>query len=172
MIRLILMRHAKSSWDDLSLADHDRPLNARGLRAAQQMADLFIARDLTPDAILCSSAIRARQTMSPILNLHQGSVSLTFSPALYEARSKDYPSLIMQQLKASTNPQILMLIGHNFAIQDAAIDLAAPVNTDIQQKLKNKFPTGAAAIFELQDNMQDLDAKSSHLIDFVRPRDL
>lgn len=166
------MRHAKSSWDDASLCDHDRPLNARGRHAAQQMADAFVARDLQPDAILCSSAVRAQQTMSPLLDQLRGNVALTQSRALYEAQTEDYPSLIMQVLRAAKNPQTIMLVGHNFAIQDAATNLAISDGTHTLLQLRTKFPTGAAAIFELPQDLSECKAKSARLIDFLRPRDL
>lgn len=172
MTRLILMRHAKSSWGDPSLSDHDRPLNARGRHAAQQMADAIVARGLHPDAIICSSATRARQTLSPLLDQLDDSIALTMSRALYEARADDYPGLIKRLVSTAHDPQTILLIGHNFAIQDAAVNLAISDDTNTLLKLKTKFPTGAAAIFELQTSLSDFGPNSARLFDFLRPRDL
>lgn len=172
MTRLILMRHAKSSWGDPSLSDHDRPLNARGRHAAQQMANAIVARGLQPNAILCSSATRARQTMSPLLDQLDGSVALTLSRALYDAKAEDYPDLIKNRLSAAHQPQTVLLVGHNFAIQDAAINLAISDDTDTLLKLRIKFPTGAAAIFDLPTDNSDCGLNSARLFDFLRPRDL
>ena len=63
MKTLLVLRHAKSSWDHTELADHDRPLNKRGMRTAPRMGRLLIERDLVPDLILCSTAVRARTTV-------------------------------------------------------------------------------------------------------------
>lgn len=172
MIRLVLLRHAKSSWRDASLSDHDRPLNARGRHAAQQMAEAVAVRGLQPDTILCSTATRARQTLTPLLNQLDGSIALTISHALYEATASDYPNLIRHLAATSKAPKTILLVGHNFAIQDAAINLAIPDDTDTLLKLKNKFPSGAAAIMDLQTDLTECGPASARLFDFIRPRDL
>src|SRR6187431_2275879 len=66
MKTLLLMRHAKSSWKDETLDDHDRPLNKRGKREAPQMGELLRDHQLVPDYILCSSARRARKTAESV----------------------------------------------------------------------------------------------------------
>jgi phosphohistidine phosphatase len=63
---LYLLRHAKSSWDDPKLPDHDRPLNPRGLKAAKRMAQRMHRDNVSPALLLCSSARRARETLAPI----------------------------------------------------------------------------------------------------------
>lgn len=172
MTRLILMRHAKSSWGDPSLADHDRPLNARGHHAARQMAEAMRVRDLLPDIILCSSAVRARQTLTPLLDRMDGKISLTISRALYEATESDYPILISDLAKTASGAKTVLLIGHNFAIQDAAINIAIPDDTDTLFKLKTKFPTGAVAVLDLQRELSACGPATARLFDFLRPRDL
>ena len=61
--RLLLLRHAKSSWDDAGLADHDRPLAKRGRRAAERVGAYLRTSDLLPDLVLCSSARRTQETL-------------------------------------------------------------------------------------------------------------
>src|SRR5438105_4097768 len=63
---LLIMRHAKSSWKEAELDDHERPLNKRGRRAAPAMGQLLRENSLTPDAILSSTALRARQTAEAV----------------------------------------------------------------------------------------------------------
>lgn len=172
MTRLILMRHAKSSWGDPSLADHDRPLNARGRHAAQQMAEAMLVRGLLPDMIICSSATRARQTLTPLLDRMDGNISLNISRALYEATASDYPSLLRDCVKTESCANIVLLIGHNFAIQDAAVSIAIPDDTDTLFKLKTKFPTGAVAVLDLQRELSACGPATARLFDFLRPRDL
>ena len=89
MTSLILMRHAKSSWNDPALPDHDRPLNARGRHAAQQMAEALITRRYLPDAIICSTALRTRKTLAPLLLLLNGSVHLTLRRALHHQQAEE-----------------------------------------------------------------------------------
>ena len=64
--RLILTRHAKSAWDDPTLADHDRPLNARGRRSALALGDWLASRGYEPEEVLCSSARRTQETWAMV----------------------------------------------------------------------------------------------------------
>ena len=64
--RLLLLRHAKSSWDDPALADHDRPLAPRGRRAAKRMGAHLRDEQVEISLVLCSSATRARQTLERV----------------------------------------------------------------------------------------------------------
>lgn len=166
------MRHAKSSWGAPAITDHDRPLNARGRHAARLMAEGMLVRGLLPDTILCSSAFRARQTLTPLLDRMDGKMSLTISRELYEATAPDYTKLISDLAKTAPNAKTVLLIGHNFAIQDAAISFAVPDDTDTLFKLKTKFPTGAIAVLDLQNELGACGPSSARLFDFLRPRDL
>lgn len=172
MTRLILLRHAKSSWSDPALADHDRPLNARGRHAAKQMADALIKRNYRPDAIICSTALRARKTLAPLLQLLDGTVQLTITRALYDAQAEHYPKIIAAAAHKAGSPKTMLLIGHNFAIQDAALLLANGNDTQSFQALKNKFPSGAAAVLDFETNLAEVSANSARLVDYLRPRDL
>jgi phosphohistidine phosphatase len=172
MTRLILMRHAKSSWNDPALSDHDRPLNARGRHAAQQMSMALVAQGYLPDVIICSTALRARKTLAPLLLLLDGCMHLTITRALYDAKSKDYPGIIEKAAETAGTPRTMLLIGHNFAIQDAALNLCVDDNTPARQNMLTKFPTGAAAILEFSKGLTDINAGSARLIDFLRPREL
>jgi len=172
MTRLILLRHAKSSWSDPALADHDRPLNARGRHAAKQMADALIKRNYLPETIICSTALRARKTLAPLLQLLDGTVQLTITRALYDAQAEHYPKIIAAAAQKADSPKTMLLIGHNFAIQDAALLLAKGDDTQAFQALKNKFPSGAAAILDFETNLTEVSANSARLVDYLRPRDL
>lgn len=172
MTRLILLRHAKSSWSDAALPDHDRPLNARGRHAAKQMADALIKRSYLPDVIICSTALRARKTLAPLLVLLDGTVQLTITRALYDAQAEHYPGIIKAAAQKAGSPKTMLLIGHNFAIQDAALVLTNDDNTESFQALKNKFPSGAAAVLDFETSLTEVNAKSAKLIDYLRPRDL
>ena len=67
MKSLYLLRHAKSSWKELGLNDHDRPLNKRGRQAAKIMATFLRRSEITPDVVICSTATRAKETLDPIV---------------------------------------------------------------------------------------------------------
>ena len=84
MKRLWLLRHAKSSWDDLSLPDPDRPLAPRGQRAARLLAAHLAASDVRPRLVLCSSSLRTRQTLAAILPALGDDLEVRIEPATFQ----------------------------------------------------------------------------------------
>lgn len=111
MKTLLLMRHAKSSWKETKLADQDRPLNKRGLQDAPIMGNLLLDRELVPQRILCSTALRSRKTAELMLEtLATIQPEVEYLDALYMAEVPEYYSILR------TLPDELervMFIGHN-----------------------------------------------------------
>ncbi len=173
MDQVILMRHAKSSWHDRSLDDHDRPLNKRGRKAAIAMANTIIAKGLRPGAIICSTALRTRRTLAPLLELIVGKIPVCYSPALYSAGPGDYIELIKNYgLETNLQSGPLMLVGHNFAIQDAALLISRPSEELVYRQMEEKFPSGATALLELNNGFSSCAPACADLIDYIRPCDL
>jgi len=110
MRTLTLMRHAKSSWDDASVADHDRPLNGRGEKAAKKMAERLKDSGYVPDLVIVSSALRTQQTAAALQKRYGGALTLQREPRLYEAGAEAYADVIRETGDAVKH---LMLIGHN-----------------------------------------------------------
>lgn len=110
----MLMRHAKSSWDDSSLCDHDRPLNDRGRKAAAVMASRLKAEGYRPDLVLLSGATRTVQTAEALQNVYGDLLPLRTAPELYEAKADAYVQAI-RQTDSSVNH--LLLIAHNPTIE-------------------------------------------------------
>jgi phosphohistidine phosphatase len=164
--RLFLLRHAKSSHDDSSLPDHERPLAPRGRQAAKAMSAHLLEREIRPALVLCSPATRARQTLAGVLPALDGS-DVSVEPELYEASAR---GLLMRLRRVSATVPSAMVIGHNPAIERLALNLAAtgPGLAD----LARKYPTGAMATLEFQGDWSELDADRARLADFVRPRAL
>ena len=171
MKTLLLLRHAKSAWSDPRLDDHDRPLNGRGERAARAMADHIARQGHRPDLILCSTAVRTRQTLAPLLKQLGGPAPpISLENGLYLA-SED-ALLARLQAVASDLPTVL-LIGHNDGIGRLAADLAGKGPSDALAALREKYPTGALAVLHVPDGpWSDLKQGSAKLLKFVRPRDL
>jgi len=84
MIRLLLLRHAKSDWSDAGLDDRDRPLSKRGRESAPVIAGYMRERELAPDLVLSSPATRTRQTLSLVLDKLGRSPEIVFDEALYD----------------------------------------------------------------------------------------
>jgi phosphohistidine phosphatase len=167
MKQLFLLRHAKSSRKDSSLPDHDRPLAGRGRRAMKAMAAHLREHRIQPALILCSSATRARQTLDGIAPGLVGSPEVLIESELYEFSAS--PLLGRLQRIPDTVPSA-MLIGHNPAIEQLALDLAGG-GPDLAE-LASKYPTGALATLEFAGSWSDVDADRGELVNFVKPRDL
>ena len=117
MRRLVLMRHAKSSWDSNSLSDHERPLSGRGQRDAPRVAEALVKLGAWPDAVVTSDALRTRQTWAAMAALGPSSPELQVTPELYLAGLREL------QLEASSWPdrwQTVLTLGHNPGWEDVA----------------------------------------------------
>jgi phosphohistidine phosphatase len=167
MKRLYLLRHAKSSRKDTSLPDHDRPLAARGRRAAKAIARHLRDDHLEPELVLCSTARRARETLDRIQPA-LGGATVELEHDLYAASA----DALLKRLRCV--PDMLasaMLIGHNPGLQDLALDLARPAPT--RSELATKLPTAALATLEFRvASWQELDHETGEIVALVRPRDL
>ncbi|MBK1697521.1 SixA phosphatase family protein [Rhodovibrio salinarum] len=170
MKTLYLLRHAKSSWDDPSLADHDRPLAPRGRKAAPRMAVWLRTQAIRPDLVICSSAARARETWELVADELQPAPEVDVRRAVYDAGPEQ---LIAVVRGAPAQIDTLMLVGHNPAMEEAAALLAGDGDLQALATLQSKYPT--AAIAELTFNVDTWDKvgrDTGYLSRFVRPKDL
>jgi phosphohistidine phosphatase len=165
--RLYLLRHAKSSWKDEGLADHDRPLARRGRRAAKAIGRHLREQGVEPELVLCSTARRARETLEGI-EPALGRRAVRVEPELYGAG----PAELLARLHEVAPPiRSVMVIGHNPAVEELALLLACHGST--VRELEAKFPTGALATLAFRGpGWAALDHGTAELIEFIRPRDL
>jgi phosphohistidine phosphatase len=167
MKRLYLLRHAKSSWKDVSLADHDRPLAGRGRRASKAIAGHLRDRGIEPDLVLCSTARRARETLDRIAPA-LGTTAIEIEPGLYGASA---PELLDRLRSIPDEIESVMLIGHNPAMEELAIDLARP--SPAASELAARYPTGALATLTFPaSTWRELRHATAELVELVKPRDL
>jgi phosphohistidine phosphatase len=167
MKTLYLLRHAKSSWDDPGLTDHDRPLAPRGRRATKLLAQHLRRDGIAPELVLCSSARRARETFEGIAPALGDEAEVHFESELYGATEHD----LLERLRAVPDEiESVLLIGHNPAIQALALTLAAA--GDELEKIARKYATGALATLAFARSWHELGAASAALEAFVRPKDL
>jgi phosphohistidine phosphatase len=162
-----LMRHAKSSWDDPDLADHDRPLSARGLKAAARMAELILREEIAPALILCSSARRARETLAPIRQAIGDRARVEVEEGLYGAGADQ---LLHRLRQVPSSAASVMVIGHNPGIQELAVNFVG--DQGAQARLRVKFPTAALAVLGTDiPRWAKLNEGGAELLAFLRPRD-
>lgn len=170
MLRLYLLRHAKSSWANPALADYDRPLNKRGHNDLPKVARYMIEHNYQPERVLCSGAMRTRQTLAGILPGLTSDTSIQLLSALYEGYAPDY---LVQLRQNAQNYQSLMIIGHNTGMQEIALRLISKGNPKQIADIKSKFPTGALAVLDFDaTSWNDVSAQMANLTDFIKPRDL
>jgi phosphohistidine phosphatase len=171
MLTLALLRHAKSAWDDLDLDDHDRPLAARGIKAAPLMGRYLAREKLKPELILCSDAVRARATLALVLpELGSPPPEIRYEPALYLAS----PDTIVEVLvKSAGKAQHVMIVGHNPGLHALALSLSGGGDRAALGELAAGFPTAALALltFELK-TWKDVKPAGGRLQLFVSPRSL
>ena len=166
MKRLLLLRHAKSSWDDPALPDHERPLAARGHRAADRMARYLRSSALEADLVLCSSALRTRETLQRMASAF-GDPEVIVEDGLYGAGDEE---LLGRLHRVPDRSETVALIGHNPGIWDLAIAVAG--SGDDLDRMRSKFPTGALAVLEFEGVWGDLAPGQARLASFVTPKDL
>ncbi|MDQ0317525.1 SixA phosphatase family protein [Amorphus orientalis] len=170
MLKLMLLRHAKSSWSDPAMTDHARPLNDRGRQAAPLMGRHMARLGLVPDRILCSTALRARETLAGILPAFSAAMSIAITDDLYDASSTRIAETVRQ---SGGDAGTLLVIGHNPGMQETAAGLVESGDSALMGQMIGHYPTAALAVIDFDlPRWADLTAASGHLAAFMRPKDL
>lgn len=167
MKRLVLLRHAKSAWDDPTLRDRDRPLAPRGRKAAKRVARWTRKHGIRPQLVVCSSAVRARQTLERVLP-GLGDPAVWIEVALYAATAE---TLLARVRALPEEADEVMLVGHNPGVMDLALLLAAPGRN--RKRAQVNVPTGALVELELEAaRWAEVSPGEARLTRFVVPREL
>jgi phosphohistidine phosphatase len=165
---VILLRHGKSSWSDSTLADIDRPLAPRGERASRKVANYMRQQRIQPALVLCSPALRTRQTLEAVRSSLGKRCAVEVVPELYAASEEELLGLL-QALPESVRS--VMLIGHNPGLHDLALVLASR-GADLPQ-LEEKFPTCALARLVVRsESWTALTPGEAELVEYLVPRQL
>jgi phosphohistidine phosphatase len=164
--QLIIVRHAKSSWDDPHLDDHDRPLAPRGRKALPRLAEHLAALEVGPDLVLCSSARRTRHTLAGVRAALPAKAEVLIDEALYHAG----PHWYVGQLRSLGDEiRCAMVVGHNPGLQELAVLLVGDGDAVLRAQLELKFPTAAAATISFEGGWGDL-GPGARLDDLFLPR--
>jgi phosphohistidine phosphatase len=164
MKTLLLLRHAKSSWENDHLSDHERPLNRRGLSDAPRMGQLLAREELVPDLILSSTAKRAASTAEALAQAAGYEDNIYYTRELYHADADTYIDLLKE---VDNRYRCVMMVGHNPGLEELVADLS---------EHHERMPTGAMAYFKVAiADWQDVDVdrlSNFELIAIWRPREL
>lgn len=161
MKTLLILRHAKSSWKDSDASDHERPLNKRGRHTAPRVGELLQQEDLLPDRILCSTALRARDTARLVAESCAFEGPLEASEELYPGAPSDYLDVLV---RLEDDVESVMVVGHNPGLELLLGLLVGEVHT---------LPTAALARVELPiGKWRELTpATRGRLVSLWRPKD-
>jgi phosphohistidine phosphatase len=164
MRTLVLMRHAKSDYPD-GIADHDRPLAARGVREAALAGDWL--RDAVPaiDAVLCSTAVRTRQT----LERTGVGAPVRFIERLYGAT----PGALLAEInQVDEQVTTLLVVGHEPTVSQVSLGLAGHPGSDPEAigRIETKFPTSGIAVLRVPGIWSALEVNGAELVSFHVPR--
>jgi phosphohistidine phosphatase len=168
MLTLCLLRHAKSSWQDASLEDFDRPLAPRGEDAAPRMGAYMADQGIAPELILCSTATRARQTLALLLTKLPGEPMVSFEDGLYLASAT---SLFARARALSADVSCAMIVGHDPGMHGLAVELAGRGEARDLHRLATKFPTAGLAVISFKTSeWSQIKPKAGRLEVFMSPR--
>lgn len=165
---LLLLRHAKSSWDDAGRGDEDRPLAARGERAAAAVGVWLRQQALAPDLALCSPARRARETLEIVLHQLAARPELRVEPRLYPGE----PRGITAAAAESGDARCVLVLGHAPGLPEAALAFSRGHDGKERHRMLAHFPTAALAQLELRGPWSELGPGAARLAAFVVPKGL
>ncbi len=176
MRTLTLMRHAKSDWPmavpgSAPLPDKQRPLSRRGVRDAPRMGAWMAAAHVRPDLILCSTAVRTRQTLALVSQYIAGEKQIIeMRNELYLA---GYDELIKLVRATPDHVEHVMLLGHNPGLHELAHELIGAGNIESRRALASKFPTAGVVVIDFAfDSWQSLGLGTGTLRHFTAPKQL
>ena len=171
MKTLTLLRHAKSGWDAPGLRDFDRPLNAKGQRAARMIGEHLRQQQVSFDRIAASPAVRVIETLEHFYAGYGQRLTPIWERSIYLAAVETLLDLIQETPDACER---LLLVGHNPSFEDLVLGLVPDGGEDhVRDDIEDKFPTGSVAeiAFEVE-RWRDVVEGKGRLVRFVRPRDL
>ncbi len=165
---LLLLRHAKSSWDEPELSDRERPLARRGRRAAAALGARLARRGSAIDHVLCSPAQRARETLA-LLGLPKAT-PVRFEPGLYLASAR---ALLTQIRRAPARCRCLLVVAHDPGLDHLVELLASEGRPKARRRYEAGFPTAALAELRFEKRSWKALARGSAFLErFTRPSDL
>lgn len=166
--KLMLLRHAKADWPR-DTADHERPLSGRGHRDAPLAGRWMVDHGAVPDFILCSSALRARQTCTWVCKeLGDKAPTPKLEDRLYEASPAQILAVINRVPETVTS---LLVIGHLPGVQEVAMRIASVESAEEPvMELATRYPTAGLTVMDYAGDWATLDGRDAVVTDFVVPR--
>lgn len=170
MKRLTLLRHAKSGDDGTVARDFDRPLNAKGRRAARAIGRHMRDKALRFDAVIASPATRVAETLQEVEAVYGPGLAPSWEKSLYLATPDELLDAVHQ---APAEAESILLVGHNPGLEQLVLMLVPERREGARGEVEVKYPTASLAEMTFAvDRWEDVDRGGGDLVRFVRPRDL
>lgn len=171
MKRLILLRHAKSGWDDTVARDFDRPLNAKGRRAARAMGSHLRSGGLHPDRVTASPAARVTETLEEFATGLGETLAPAWDTRAYLASAETLLDIVRE---TPDSAETLLLVAHNPGLEELVLLLVPETGGQAARlEVEEKYPTASIAeITFAADHWADVKPGEGTLARFVRPRDI
>jgi len=175
MKTLTLLRHAKSGWDDPVARDFDRPLNAKGRRAAVAVGAEMRRLGLRFDRVVASPAVRVAETLDAVAEGYGAPLRAEWERRVYLASAETLADVAREQPDAAAR---VLLVGHNPGLEELVLALvpggaSGGAAGDLRRAVEGKYPTASLVEMRLDvDRWTDVAEGGAELARFVRPRDL
>jgi phosphohistidine phosphatase len=163
--RLIVLRHAKSAWPDVS--DFERPLAPRGRRDGPAAGHWLRDSAYPLDHVICSPARRTRETWDLVVQELDATPPVSYDERVYGAGVNTLLDVVCE---APAEVETLLLVGHNPGLQELTLALAGEASGDALERAMEKFPTSAIAVLTFEGSWPELTPGSALLADFAIPR--
>ena len=159
---LTILRHARSSWDDPSLDDFERPLNERGIKAARRLGVEMKRRGMQFDHVLASPAVRVRETLDEVAKGYGSAFEIAFDERIYMASLGVLLDMVRAIPEEATAP---LIVGHNPGLQQLVLNLTG------NDRVREKFPTAVLAVIGLTTSSWK-EVERGELSELILPREL
>ena len=171
LLRLYILRHAKSSWALPGKSDIERGLNDRGTKDLRKIAKYLHYKNYKPDQVYSSPSTRTRLTIEGIISCNNEiNPPVNYTESLYSGSLNNYLECLQTH---HDNTQSLMIVGHNPTCDSLAAYLIGDGKGEHMDVISHKFPTGALAVIDISKNKwSDISKGAGYLIDFALPRQL
>ena len=169
MLKLFLLRHAKSDWNLYDWNDFERDVSKLGLKKTNALGEYIKANKLDVDQILCSPSVRTKKTLEIILNFFNSNPEVKFIDELYHIFNVE----ILEVVKKYAKKKSVMVISHEPKLSSSIQDFSTETNNQFFINSQEKFPTSSLFQIKFSTNKWNQISKyNSKIINFIRPKDL
>ena len=170
MMRLAVLRHAKSSWGEPGLDDFDRPLNERGWKAARRLGRELKHRRMRFDLVLASPAARVRETIDGLQEKFDFDAPIRFEQQIYAATEGTLLEIVRRLPDTVSSP---LCVGHNPGLERLILGLARDDERGLRGRIAAKFPTAALAVIEFAvKRWSDVEPGSGEVAELILAKEL